>query len=237
MSKTGQPQQKAIKSETDKDTQRRRYAQARRDWDERFAFHAQQAKRWQKMALAMLAVAICAIGFAVWAAVRSEYVPFIVAVDDLGRAEAVSAPIAVGDWPPAVVKRDLADFVLNFRGVPGDEAVLKANLRRMLHYMTQGDPADTAVREIGRSPTLSPFVLIKTQTIAVEIASVNFIGGNSWLVEWRETRRARGTGRILSVARFNGTFVLKRAARLSPEIITVNPLGIMVEHFDIQKLE
>ncbi len=214
-----------------------RYAQARRDWDERFAFHARQAERWRMMAVVTLAIAICAIGFAVWAAVKTEYVPYIVAVDALGRAEAAKAPVTVGDWPVPVVKREIADFVLNFRAIPGDEAVLRSNLRRMLHYMTQGDPADTAMREIGRSPTLSPFVLAKTLTIAVEIVAVNFVGGNSWLVEWRETRRARGTGRILSVARFNGTFVLKRAAKLSPEIITVNPLGIMVAHFDIQKLE
>jgi type IV secretory pathway TrbF-like protein len=213
-----------------------RYRRARRAWDERFAFHAQSAQQWRMLGLAGVVFGMFGIGYGLWVDGLAEYKPFPVLIDDLGRTEAVLDVATVSEWPPAVIKREMSDFVSNLRSVPADKEVLVKNMRRVLAFTTSGDPADTMIKEMGRSKTLSPFRIAESHTRSVEIINVNFVGGNSWLVEWRETTRNRSNGKISGIGRYKGTYVLKPAARLSPEIITVNPLGVTVEHFDIQKL-
>ena len=214
-----------------------RYRRARQDWDERFAGHAQAARQWRMTALCAGVLGMIGVGFGVWASVMSERVPYFILVDELGRTEVASEVVTYRDWPVGVVKRDLSDFVRLWRSIPGDTEVLTSNMRRAMTYTVDGDPADTMMKEIGLSKKTSPFVLAQTRTNKVEILSVLKVGGNSWQVEWRETARNHGNGNILGVNRFRGTFVLKRAAKMAPELISVNPLGIIVEHFDIQKLD
>lgn len=231
---TVSPPQDASFESADQDT---RYRRARREWDERFSYHAQSARHWRLVALvALIGMIICA-GYAVWAGVMSRHKPYLVMVDELGRATAATEVRTEEDWPPKVIKRELLDFVSNFRSVPGDEYVLRANMRKVLKYTAPGLPADKMIRDIGLNKTIGPFTVFKTRTVSVEVISVNYVSGMSWLVEWRETTRNRNTGAISGVGRFKGTFVLQRAAELSPEVITDNPLGVIVEYFDIQKLE
>ena len=213
-----------------------RYRRARRDWDERFGFHAEYAKLWRMLGIAGAVFGLCGIGYGLWMDGQNGFKPFIVKVDELGQSETIRDIETISDWPPLMVKRDLSDWVIWVRSVPADREVLVSNFRRVFAFTIPGDPADTMIKEIGRSQTLSPFRIAETNTRSVEVVSVNFVGGNSWLVEWRETTRLRGNGKITEIGRYKGTYVLKQAALLSEEVITVNPLGMKVEHFDIQKL-
>ncbi|WP_299083394.1 VirB8/TrbF family protein [uncultured Ruegeria sp.] len=213
-----------------------RYKRARQDWDERFSFHAQAAQKWRRLGLGGVMVGLFGIGYGLWVDGQSEFKPFIVKVDELGQSETIRNVETISEWPKQMVKRDLSDFVNWTRSVPADREVMVSNFRRVFTFLTAGDPAETMVKEIGRSPTLSPFRIAETRTRSVEIISVNFVGGSSWLVEWRETTRARGNGKVLEISKYKGTYVLQKAKRLSEEIITYNPLGMRVEHFDIQKL-
>ncbi|WP_298937206.1 VirB8/TrbF family protein [uncultured Ruegeria sp.] len=210
------------------------YRRARQDWDERFAGHAQAARQWRMMAVFNGVLMTIGVGFGVWASAMSKHVPYIVAYDALGRAVATTEAKTVSDWPAPVVKRELGDFVSRWRSVPADIAVLRADLNRMFSYTVAGSAASQRIKLQGRAN--SPFETIKTRTNAVEIITVLHERGSTWQVEWRETTRARSTGKTLGIGHYKGSFVLERAAELSPELISVNPLGIIVDHFDIQKL-
>jgi type IV secretory pathway TrbF-like protein len=212
------------------------YDAAQREWDERFAFHARNAKRWFIACISSFAFATIGIGFGIWASVKSEYVPYIVMVDDLGRAEKAPSPRTTSEWPDAVIKREVSDFVNLARSIPGDSVVLENNLRRMFYFLQSGDPADQKIRESGRNPETAPLVLAERITKEVDVATVNFIGGTSWLVEWRETTRQKSSGNVVQVARFKGTYILKRASKISPEIMNDNPLGVIIKDYDIQNL-
>lgn len=211
------------------------YITAQNEWDERFAFHAGQARRWFYVSMGTLGFAAVALGFGIWAAVKTEYVPYIVAVDKLGQAAVAASPQFISDWPTSVVKREVADFVSNWRSVPSDVVVLNNNLRRMFYFLQSGDPANTKIKERNANPETAHHRMRETKTVEVDVVSVNFVGGNSWLVEWRETTRQRSTGSILQIAIYKGTFVLKPALDISPEILTKNPLAMIVEDFDVQQ--
>ena len=88
-------------------------------------------ERWFRMAILMSLVATVCLGFGVWAAVRSEYVPYIVAVDDLGNIQPVQAPKVIENWPDAAVRRELADLVRDWRSITSDPVVLRQRYRRL----------------------------------------------------------------------------------------------------------
>lgn len=212
------------------------YIEAQREWDERFAFHARQARLAFIMAGALAVLSLVMVAVVVWQATHRTYIPYVVAVDALGRAELATTPKAIGDWPPAVVRREVADMVADMRAIPGDPTVLEDNMRRLLLFTLPGTAGNRKIRERGLSGTESPFVLQDQITVRVEIKAVNFQSGTTWLVEWSETTRERGTGALVGVNQYQGTFQLGQVQQLSPEILAINPLGIYLADYDIQLL-
>ena len=212
------------------------YLEAQREWDERFAFHARQARLAFIVAGAMAVLSLIMVAVVVWQATHRTYIPYVVAVDDLGRAELATTPKATDDWPPAVVRREVADMVGLMRSIPGDPTVLEDNMRRLLLFTLPGTAGHQKIRERGLSSTRSPFVLQDQITVRVEIKAANFQSGASWLVEWSETTRERGNGALVGINQYQGTFQLGQVQQLSPEILAINPLGIFLADYDIQLL-
>ena len=212
------------------------YIDAQREWDERFAFHARQARLAFLTAGIMAVLALVMGAVVVWQAAHRTYIPYVVAVDDLGRAELAATPQAMGDWPPAVLRREVADMVGLMRSIPGDPTVLEDNMRRLLLFTLPGTAGHQKIRERGLSGTQSPFVLQDQITVRVKLKAVNVQSGTTWLADWTETTRDRGTGALVGVTEYQGTFQLGQVQQLSPEILAINPLGFFLADYDIQRL-
>jgi len=202
---------------------------------ERLGTLREDRDRWFRLAMMMSLVAIICLGFAVWAAVRSQYVPYIVAVDDLGRAQPVQAIKAVADWPDAAVRRELSDLTRDWRSITSDEAVLHQRYRRLQYFLEENSAADRKVRQWARE-TL-PLKRAATQTVDVDVTSVNFVGGRTWLVEWSERRRSRATGNIEETTRWRGSFVLEKRRITDPAWLAKNPFGMIIEDIDARRLD
>src|SRR3954468_23674842 len=64
------------------------YLAARREWDERYGNLISRERNWRRMAVLCGVTTLVAIGGIVRLSVRSHVVPFVVAVDSLGRTAA-----------------------------------------------------------------------------------------------------------------------------------------------------
>ena len=208
-------------------------ALARAAWEDRLNSLEREREHWRLAAMAALLVAAVSVGFGVWAAVRTEYVPYLVMVDELNRPAAALAPREITEWPDQVVKQQLATFLRDWRSVSTDRTAMEGSLQRIQFFLEPNSAADRKVIAWARDPETNPFRLAETRTADVEVVAVNFLRGRSWLAEWTETRRNRGSGRIETVRRFQGTFVLGRRAVRDDAVLLHNPLGMIVEDFDI----
>ena len=212
------------------------FAHARAAWEDRHGVLATERERWFRAFLAMAAVATLTTLFGIWAAVRSEYIPYIVAVDDIGQARAVLAPREISDWPDHAVRREVADFLRDWRSVSTDTGVMRARLRRIQYYLEESSAANRKVVAWARDPNTDPFARSEVATVDVEIRAVNFVGGRSWLAEWLETRRNRNTGNVEKITGYQGTFVLGQRRVTDETVLINNPFGMVIEDIDIVRL-
>lgn len=191
--------------------------------------------RWYRLALLMTVLAAGAGGFGIWAAVRSEYIPYIVAVDDLGEIQPVIPPKVITEWPDVAVRRELADLVRDWRAISTDDVILRQRYRRLQYFLEENSPADRKIKAWARE--IEPLKLAATTTVEVQVGSVNFVGGRTWLVEWQERRRARNTGQIETTTRWRASFVLGRRRITDPDYLSQNPFGMVVEDIDARRLD
>lgn len=212
------------------------YMAAMREWDERFAFHARQAKISTYIAVGLVALNMALAGAMVWQSMTRTYIPYVVAVDDLGTARLAHQPQMVTQWPEAVVLREISDIVRWLRFIPGDSVILDDAWRKLVLFTVPGAAAYQKMAERAQSPGSSPFALQGQITVEVQVRSVLLQGGRTWIAEWTETTRDQQSGRVLSAERYQGSFQLGQQANLSTEILTTNPLGLLLEDFDIRKL-
>ena len=209
---------------------------ARAAWEDRHGGLAVERDRWYRAFLCMAALAALAVCFGIWAAVRTEYVPYIVAVDELGRSAPVLAPREIREWPDAAVRHELAAFLRDWRSVSTDTAVMRGRLRRIQHFLERDSAADRKIVEWATDPATSPFRTAERQTVEVAVASVVHVGGRSWLAEWTETFRSRAKGTVDSERRFQGTFVLGQRRITDQAVLMQNPMGMVVENHDIVRV-
>ena len=214
----------------------RSYARAQAAWEDRHGALKAERERWFRVALALAGVAAVTTALAVWAAVRAEYVPHIVAVDEFGQSVPVIAPRAITDWPDHAVRREIADFIRDWRSVSTDRDVMRGRLRRIQFFLDENSAADRKIIAWARAPDTNPFKRSEAGTVDLEIHNVNFLGGSSWIAEWTETTRNRGNGLVTLTERYKATVSLGRR-RISDEALLVhNPFGMMIEDIDVVRL-
>ena len=211
------------------------YARAARNWDSEMDIWKRQARFLSLIAMLGLAVGAVGVGFGVWAGVKSEYIPYLVAIDDLGRAEVLSSANFEGDVPEPVIKREIRTFIERARAIPADEEVLTRDLERLFTYVRNGSQVHSYLRRYYEAEDTNPYTRIQRQTVEVDATSVTYTGGQSWRIEWIETVRNRMTGEHLSEARMVAVVVLGDRAIVDPGSLNENPLGLIVEHIDIQE--
>ena len=188
------------------------------------------------MAIAGTLVGAVGLGFGIWAASQSEYVPYLVKVDDLGRAESLPQPRTIGEWPTNVVKRELQRFVERSRSIPADPAILERNLRRLYRFLPAESQAYRVLSDVYQNEETNPIVRWDRETVFVHVTSVSFAGGKSWRAEWTETVNDRMTGEFLSEDRFVGVLVSGAASNGGTRSARDQPLGLMIENIDIQRV-
>ena len=213
------------------------FARARALWEDRHAGLAIERDRWRWACFTALALAGLSILLAVWAAVSSRYVPYFVAVDDLGQPQPVLAPKTITDWPDPAVRHELAAFVRDWRAVSIDATVMRGRLERIRYFLETSSAAETKIAIWAQNHDTDPFRVAEVRTVDVEVVSVNHVGGRTWIVEWTEALRDRTSGKLRETRRYQGTFVTGQRHIRDERILLHNPMGMVIEDYDVRRVE
>lgn len=195
-------------------------------WDDRIGSARVQARNWRLMAFSTLFMA-GAIGSAlVWQSLQSRIVPYVVEVDRLGEARAVSEAES-GHMPTdPQIAWHLARFIENVRGVSLDPVLMRRDWLSVYDLATQRGARflDAYARET------DPFARLGERTVAVQVTSVVRASDHSFQVEWIETAYERGAKSGSS----HWTAILTIVTRppRSADVLRRNPLGIYIDAID-----
>lgn len=213
------------------------YLEARLEWDDRFAGQRKSVRFLTGITIVSLAIGLLGLGYGIWTGARTQYIPYIVQVDQLGRSEVAADPVRLGNWPAPVIKRELELLVERYRTVSPDLSVISKNHHALEKFLPSGSPAIAKVRGYLTQPENDPMSRAVIETVSVEIKSVNFVSGSSWRIEWVETAYGRQSGRTRGAKRFVGITQIEFRTPKSRAILKDNPLGLFLVDIDIQEVK
>jgi len=202
------------------------YQRAGQLWDERIGSARVQARNWRLMAFGCLGLATMLSGGLLWQSLQSRIVPYVVEVDKLGEARAVSP--ADKDYRPSdpQVAWFLSRFIEDVRSVSLDPVLMRRNWLAAYDFTTKrgarflGDYARTA----------DPFGHIGERTTSIQITSVVRASDTSFQVKWVETAYERGS--VAGIAHWTAILTVRMVPPTSADTLRKNPLGIYVDAID-----
>ena len=202
------------------------YQRAGQLWDERIGSARVQARNWRLMAFGGLALSSAMTGALIWQSLQSHVVPYVVEVDRLGEARAVTEAEAGYRPTDPQIAWHLAKFVENVRSVSLDPVLMRRDWLSAYDFATQrgalflGDYARSA----------KPFVGIGDRTVSVQVTSVVRASDKSFQIKWTETAYERGSQSGLS--HWTGILTVTMRTPTSADGLRKNPLGVFVDAVD-----
>src|SRR5260370_23825605 len=143
------------------------FQKAAQVWDERIGSARVQARNWRLLAFGNLFLAAGLAGGLIWQAARGTVTPWVVEVDKLGQAQAVSA--AAADYRPSdpQIAWHLARFVENVRTIPADPVIVRQNWLAAYDFIT--DKGAVALNDYARAN--DPFAKVGRIQVAIAIST------------------------------------------------------------------
>jgi type IV secretion system protein VirB5 len=198
------------------------YQKAAQVWDERIGAARVQARNWRLMAFGSLILSAGLAGGLLWQSARGTVVPWVVQVDKLGEAQAVTP--AVADYQPndAQIAWYLARFIEQVRSIPADPIIVRQNWLRAYDFTTTAGAA--ALNDYARAD--DPFAKVGRQQIAVDVSSVIRASPGSFRVAWVQRRYQDGA--LATTERWTAILSVVLQSPHDADRLRKNPLGIYV---------
>ena len=201
------------------------YVRARQEWDERFGDQIKSKNNWRLTAFISMATTLLCVTGMVATAYRSNTVPYVVALDDVGRAVPVipAKQVAVKDvrLQAAVVARWLTDL----RTVVADAVVQRRLVDEVYAETGQNSAASATVTEFYSKN--SPFDLLTKQTVDVSVESIVQQSPKTYEVTWTEVTRDL-VGEFMATHRYRAFVSVTTQEVTDAKQALVNPLGLYV---------
>ena len=198
------------------------YRRARQAWDERVGQVAVIGRRVWALALVEAGV-IAVLGAAlVWQGARGSVTAWVVEVDRLGEAQAVSPAVAGYKPTDPQIAYHLARFIEDVRAIPADPIVLRQNWLRAYDFAS--DRGALALNDAARQH--DPFAEIGKAQVSVEVSSVIRASPDSFRVAWVERRYQDGA--LATTERWSAILTLVVRPSRNAEQLKKNPLGLYV---------
>jgi type IV secretion system protein VirB5 len=188
-----------------------------------------QAKNWRFAFFGVLALSGGLAGGLVWQSARGTITPWVVQVDKLGQAQAVSP--ATADYQPTdpQIAWHLARFVQEVRSIPADPVVLRQDWLDAYNYVT--DKGALALNDYAR--TSDPFSKVGKTQVAVEVSSVIRASADSFRVAWTERRYVDDA--LAATERWSAILTIVVQPPTDADRLKKNPLGVYVHALNWSK--
>ena len=209
------------------------YLAARREWDERYGDLITRARNWRAAAFLALTVVRAETGGLIALAMKTKVVPFVVAVDNVGRVVASGAADQATVADDKLKRASLLQWVSDLRVVTSDGVAQRKAIDRVYAMIGRGSPAQIQVSEYYRNDP--PQQRAQTQMVNVDVKAVYASSEKSYEVEWVETARSLG-GDIQSAQRWKGSFTSAVHPPTDERFVRVNPPGIYLTNVSWSKL-
>ncbi len=205
------------------------YQRAGQVWDDRIGSARVQAKNWRFACFGALALSGGLAGGLVWQSARGTITPWVVQVDKLGQAQAVSP--ATADYQPTdpQIAWHLARFVQEVRSIPADPVVLRQDWLDAYNYVT--DKGALALNDYAR--TSDPFSKVGKTQVAVEVSSVIRASADSFRVAWTERRYVDDA--LATTERWSAILTIVVQPPTDADRLKKNPLGVYVHALNWSK--
>ena len=205
------------------------YQRAGQAWDERIGSARVQAKNWRLIAFGSLVLSAGLASGLVWQSTQGSVTPWVIEVDRLGRAEAVSPANPFYQPTDPQIAFHLARFIENVRGLPADAIVLRQDWLRAYDFTT--DRGAAALNDYARLN--DPFAKLGKLQIAVEISSVIRASPESFRVAWIERRY--DNGQLTATERWTAILTIVIETPRDADRLRKNPLGVYVNAINWSK--
>ncbi len=202
------------------------YQRAGQLWDERIGSARVQARNWRLMAFGTLALTCAMSGALIWQSLQSRVTPYVVEVDRLGEARAVTeAEVGYKPTDPQIAWH-LAKFIENVRGVSLDPVLMRRDWLSAYDFATERGAR--LLDDYARAA--DPFARIGERTVSVQVTSVVRASDRSFQVKWTETAYERGSE--AGSSHWTGILTIVTKPPVSADTLRKNPLGIYVDAID-----
>jgi type IV secretory pathway TrbF-like protein len=201
------------------------YLVARREWDERYGGLIKRAQQWRAAAVLALLVALAEAIVIIGVATRPRTVPYVVAVDSLGRVAAAGAIDQTSPIDDRMKQAAITQWVQDMRGVTSDGLAERAAIDHVYAMIGSQSAAQTIVTDYFRAN--QPFERGSRETVQVEVNAILPNSPHSFEVDWTETQRTLD-GKPISSDKWRGIITLAINPSTDEAVLRVNPFGIYV---------
>ena len=114
------------------------YLAARREWDERYGNLISRERNWRFMAVLSSLVALAAVGGMIRLSTKTHIVPFVVAMDSLGRTAAAGTAEEASPSDDRLKRATLFNWVEDLRTVTTDGIAQRKAIDRVYAHIASG---------------------------------------------------------------------------------------------------
>lgn len=169
----------------------------------------------------------------VWLSAHSRIVPFVVAMDSLGRPVAAGPAEQTTSADDRIKRATLYTWLENLRLVTSDGVAQRKAIDRVYAYVASGSQAQAFIRDFYRSDP--PQKRAQTETVSIQVESVLPTTERTYEIEWTETTRDL-YGTVTQKARWKAAFTIAINPPTDEVTARINPLGIYVTNASWGKL-
>ncbi len=209
----------------------RTFLAARHEFENAFGNVARAKRNWQLVAFALLILLGLVLSSYIGLASTSRITPYVVEVDQLGRAVAFGPAEPLKATDRRVMIAQLATFLKNVRTVVPSADAERDLIRRAYAFVDQRGAA--FLNDYFSTPANDPRVLGAQMTRLIEIGSILPIPGPSntatstWKVQWTETEISAASG-VSRTAAWEGFLTVRVVPPKRADVIEENPLGLYI---------
>lgn len=208
------------------------YIKGREEWLERYGSYIKRARNWQLATFLSLCVAILSITGNVIQATQYKVVPYVIAVDQIGKAIGVQRADEATTVPQRVIQAEIANCIVNWRTVTADLSLQERMTKKLSAFVTGS--AKGVLRSWYQEN--NPYMRCEDILVDVKIKGLPLpVSKESWRVEWTETTRNHA-GVAVETSRYEATVSIFIKPPTTDAAIKQNPAGLNITALSWSKL-